>query len=133
MALIATRPTRAMSAMWAMPVTTVQKMIGAISMRMSLMKASPSGPICAARSGSATPSAMPAAMPISTQTQSWVHHGLALRALAGRADVTVIGPLKLLIFGQNWQRTSERTLLIHHEGRRASRVLKNLIGAGGLA
>ncbi len=39
----ATRPTFAMLAMLAMPCTTVQKMIGAMSTRIALMKASPSG------------------------------------------------------------------------------------------
>ena len=38
-----TRPTFFMSSMLAMPCTTVQKMIGAISILISLMKASPSG------------------------------------------------------------------------------------------
>ena len=76
-----------------MPVTTVQKMIGAISILISLMKASPSGPILAAVLGAQTPSAMPSAMAISTQIQSWVHHGLAfgllLRISAGAVAVAV--------------------------------------------
>src|SRR4029077_3596540 len=38
-------PTLAISAMLAMPCTTVQKMIGAIRTRIALMKASPSGSI----------------------------------------------------------------------------------------
>ncbi len=88
-ALIATRPTRVMSAMWAMPVTTVQKMIGAISMRMSSMNASPSRSLTAtwlARSGAAMPSAMPSAMAISTHTQSCIHNGCLRRIFAGAAD-----------------------------------------------
>ncbi len=83
--MIATRPTRVMSAICAMPLTTVQKMIGAISMRISLMKASPNGPMRAAVSGAAIPSAMPTAIAISTQTQSWVHHGDGVRAGVGVA------------------------------------------------
>ena len=75
--------------MWATPVTTVQKMIGAISMRMSLMNASPSGPIWAARSGATMPSAMPSAMAMSTHTQSCAHHGFLRRAVAGAAVVAV--------------------------------------------
>ncbi len=86
---MATRPTRAMSAMCAMPVTTVQKMIGAISMRISLMKASPSGPIWAAVSGAHLPSAMPSAIAISTQTHNWVHHGL-LRGVSLDAAVVAV-------------------------------------------
>ena len=39
---MATRPTLLTWLMWAMPDTTVQKMIGAITMRISLMKPSPS-------------------------------------------------------------------------------------------
>src|ERR1700727_2252907 len=89
MALMATRPTRAISAICAMPVTTVQKMIGAISILINLMKASPSGPILAAVSGAQTPSAMPSAMAISTQIQSWDHHGLLLRISAGAVAVAV--------------------------------------------
>ena len=50
-ALSATRPTFAMLAMLEMPWTTVQKMIGAMSTRMALMKASPSGCMRAPRSG----------------------------------------------------------------------------------
>ena len=46
-----TRPTFFMSSMLAMPCTTVQKMIGAISILISLMNASPSGFICAPMSG----------------------------------------------------------------------------------
>ena len=86
---MATRPTRAMSAMCAMPCTTVQKMIGAISMRISLMKASPSGPICAAVSGADLPSAMPSAIAISTQTHNWVHQGLERGLSIGAAVVAV--------------------------------------------
>jgi hypothetical protein len=40
-----------MLAMLEMPCTTVQKMIGAMSTRIALMKASPSGSICVPRAG----------------------------------------------------------------------------------
>src|SRR5579883_2979619 len=73
MAFRATRPTRAMSAICAMPWTTVQKMMGAISMRIALMKASPNGCIWAPRSGRMTPSRMPIAMAIRTCTHSSFH------------------------------------------------------------
>ena len=46
-----TRPTFFMSSMLAMPCTTVQKMIGAISILISLMKTSPSGFIWAPSAG----------------------------------------------------------------------------------
>ena len=44
-------PTFFMSSMPAIPTTTVQKMMGAIIILISLMKASPSGFICAPSSG----------------------------------------------------------------------------------
>ncbi len=44
-------PTAFMLSMPAMPVTTVQKMMGAIIILISLMKPSPSGLNCAALSG----------------------------------------------------------------------------------
>ena len=44
-------PIAFMFSMPAMPVTTVQKMMGAIIILISLMKASPSGLICAPSSG----------------------------------------------------------------------------------
>ena len=54
--------------MCAMPTTTVEKTIGAISIFTSLMKPSPSGRIAAPFSGATNPRMMPAAMPISTCT-----------------------------------------------------------------
>ena len=54
--------------MWAMPTTTVEKTIGAISIFTSLMKPSPSGRIAAPFSGATKPKMMPAAMPTSTWT-----------------------------------------------------------------
>ena len=65
MALIATRPTRAMSFMRATPCTTVQKITGPISMRIRAMKASPSGFIAAPMFGAKWPSRIPATIPIS--------------------------------------------------------------------
>jgi len=50
-ALPPTRPTFFMSSMPAMPVTTVQKMIGAMIILISLMKPSPRGFIAAPVSG----------------------------------------------------------------------------------
>ena len=54
--------------MVAMPCTIVQKITGAIIIRISAMKASPSGFMAAPSLGSRTPSAMPMAMAISTWT-----------------------------------------------------------------
>ena len=50
----------------AMPTVIVVKMIGAISIRISLMKPSPSGRIAAPCSGQTTPTSTPSAMPAST-------------------------------------------------------------------
>ena len=61
-------PTSRSLAMPAIPVTTVQKMIGAISSLISLMKPSPSGLSCCAKCGQKIPSTMPSAMAISTCT-----------------------------------------------------------------
>ena len=65
-ALPPTRPTFFMSSMPAMPVTTVQKMIGPITILMSLMNPSPSGFMLTANEGKKCPSAMPMAIAIST-------------------------------------------------------------------
>jgi hypothetical protein len=53
-----------------MPVTTVQKMMGAISRRISLMKPSPRGFSCCAKCGQQVPSRIPTAMAMSTCTYS---------------------------------------------------------------
>src|SRR5947207_1962432 len=92
---MATRPTRAMSAICAMPLTTVQKMIGAISIRIALMKASPSGCIWAPRSGFTAPSRMPAAIATMTWTHSSFHQARREPALlsAVRVVVVMIGPV----------------------------------------
>jgi hypothetical protein len=50
----------------AMPITTVQKITGAMSILMSLMKPSPSGCILTANAGQNAPKAMP--NPIATRT-----------------------------------------------------------------
>jgi hypothetical protein len=55
-----------MSRIEAMPCTTVQKITGAIIMRMSAMKPSPSGFILAARPGQKCPSTTPIAIAIRT-------------------------------------------------------------------
>ncbi|MNK92574.1 hypothetical protein D3C87_1127020 [compost metagenome] len=67
-ALPPTRPTFFMSLMPAMPVTTVQKMIGPMIILISLMKASPSGFISTPVSGQTWPSRMPTAIANSTCT-----------------------------------------------------------------
>ncbi len=54
------RPTFFMSSMPATPVTTVQKITGAMIILISLMKPSPSGCIAAPADGASTPRAMPA-------------------------------------------------------------------------
>ena len=66
-ALAPTRPTCFMSPMPAMPLTMVQKMIGAISILMRLIKPSPSGFMACPVSGAKCPTSTPATMPASTQ------------------------------------------------------------------
>ena len=63
-----TRPTFLASWMWEMPDTTVQKMIGAITILISLMKPSPSALIhsLVASFGSNQPTSTPSTMAIST-------------------------------------------------------------------
>jgi len=61
-----TRPTFFMSLMLAIPCTTVQKMIGAISILIILMNASPNGFICSPSPGLKWPSATPAAIAVRT-------------------------------------------------------------------
>ena len=58
--------------MWAMPDTTVQKMIGAMTILMSLMKPSPSAFThgLSAMSGASQPTRKPSTMAISTCTYS---------------------------------------------------------------
>ena len=63
-----TRPTFFMSSMPAMPVTTVQKMTGAMIILISLMKPSPSGFISTASVGQKWPTRMPIAMAMRTCT-----------------------------------------------------------------
>ena len=55
-----------MSPTLATPVTTVQKTMGAITIRISLMKPSPRGFILAAPDGSMKPNATPKTMPART-------------------------------------------------------------------
>ena len=55
-----------MSPTLAIPTTTVQKIIGAITMRMSLMNPSPSGFMLSPAWGKKKPSAMPSTMPART-------------------------------------------------------------------
>ena len=65
-----TRPTLLALSMWAMPDATVQKMIGAMIILMSLMKPSPSALTqgLSAMSGASQPSRKPSTMAISTCT-----------------------------------------------------------------
>ncbi len=62
-----TRPTLRMSPAPAMPSTTVQKMIGAISILTSAMKPSPSGLSATPLSGDRAPMVPPTRMATSTQ------------------------------------------------------------------
>jgi len=66
--LTATRPTFRTSEMWAMPETTVQKMIGAMTILMSLTKPSPIALIQSflANSGNNQPMIAPRTMAVST-------------------------------------------------------------------
>jgi len=54
----------------AIPVTTVQKMTGAMIIRTSFTKPSPSGFMAAPAAGASTPSSTPSAMAHSTWTYS---------------------------------------------------------------
>src|ERR1700748_3018984 len=65
-----------MSSMWAMPETTVQKMIGAITMRISATKPSPSGFIFCARPGSRWPRTAPTTIANSTWTYRILQNGV---------------------------------------------------------
>ncbi len=69
-ALMPTRPTLRALSMCAMPAVTVQKMIGAISILMSLMKPSPSAftQSLPAMSGASQPRRNPKTMAVSTCT-----------------------------------------------------------------
>ena len=66
-----------------MPTTTVQKMIGAISILMSLMKASAIGLRSAPIAGHNQPTRMPATM----ATTSWVNSEVYQRDLGGASSV----------------------------------------------
>ena len=61
------RPTALRSPTWAIPSTTVQKMMGAINILISLMKPSANGFRFDANSGNIQPTRMPPTMP----TSSW--------------------------------------------------------------
>src|SRR5262249_502489 len=84
-----------MSAMCAMPLTTVQKMIGAISIRIALMKASPNGCIWAPRSGLTAPTTMPKAIAITTWTHSSCHHArrTSRRVSVAKVVAVIVSPL----------------------------------------
>src|ERR1700712_1082581 len=68
-----------------MPMTTVQKMMGAISILMSLMKASATGLRSAPTPGHSHPSRMPATMAIT----SWVNSDVYHRFLGGASSPAV--------------------------------------------
>ena len=80
------RPTDFRSPTWAIPITTVQKMIGAISILISLMNASATGLRSAPNAGHSQPTAMPATMATSNWANSEVYH----RDLIGRVSGSVI-------------------------------------------
>ena len=85
-ALSATRPTLAISPIAAIPCTTVQKMIGAISMRISRMKASPNGCIAVPVAGAKWPSSPPATIASITHGHSCRHKGRAVCPAASRTE-----------------------------------------------
>ena len=85
-ALPATRPTRFILLIPAIPVTTVKKITGAIIILTNLINASPSGFIASPTSGAKTPSKIPSTMAIITCTyRIWYH----LRGLGGSTSVVV--------------------------------------------
>ena len=65
-AMAPVRPTAFMLSMPAMPVTTVQKITGAMIILISLTKPSPRGFISAPRSGEKWPSRIPSVIAVST-------------------------------------------------------------------
>ena len=66
------RPSAALSPMWAMPATNVEKTSGAMIILISLMKASPSGFILAPSSGWKWPSSTPTV----TANRTWTYRDL---------------------------------------------------------
>src|SRR4051794_1935094 len=75
-----------------MPETTVQKMIGAITILISLMKPSPSALIqsLVAQTGSSQPNSAPSTIAISTWTYNTLYQGFAARRDAGVAVTAVM-------------------------------------------
>jgi hypothetical protein len=65
--------------MRATPCTTVQKMMGAINIRIALMNASPSGCIAAPVDGRKIPSRIPTAIARITWVQSCLYQGFVVR------------------------------------------------------
>ncbi len=80
------RPTDLRSPTCAIPITTVQKMIGAISILISLMKASATGLRSAPNEGQSQPTRMPATM----ATRSWVNSDVYHRERGGGASTVVV-------------------------------------------
>src|SRR3954453_12815022 len=80
------RPTDLRSPTWAIPMTTVQKMIGAISILISLMKASATGLRSAPNAGHSHPTRMPATM----ATSSWVNSDVYHRDFGGESTAPVV-------------------------------------------
>src|SRR3954466_14003866 len=78
-----------------MPETTVQKMIGAITILISLIKPSPSALIqsLVARPGSSQPNSAPITIAISTWTYNTLYQGFAARRGAGVAVTAVMASL----------------------------------------
>ena len=84
-----------------MPCTTVQKITGAIIIRISAMKASPSGFIATPVFGKECPSAMPTAMAISTWMYSTLYQGRCFDAATAVVTVLDMGwPLTRFLWSQ---------------------------------
>src|ERR1700730_14158350 len=90
---MATRPTLLASWMWAMPETTVQKMIGAIIILISFTKPSPIALIHSflAKSGKSQPTRPPSTMAMSTWIYSVLYQGLGAPAWTAVAAIVVMG------------------------------------------
>src|SRR3954451_17095799 len=86
------RPTFLASWIWAMPETTVQKMIGAITILISLMKPSPSALIhsLVATDGQSQPTMAPNTIAISTWIYRTLYHGLAAGGAIGAPTIVVV-------------------------------------------
>src|SRR4051812_17435643 len=120
------RPTFLASWICEMPDTTVQKMIGAITILISLMKPSPSAltQSLVARPGSSQPNSAPITIAISTWTYKTLYQGVAARRAVGVAVTAVMTspPLRSALRDCLSLPADNRPVLFHSQMVRACRV-----------